>query len=172
MIIMSTFYCGVGIAHFMVPENFLIIIPPYLPYKLELVYISGFFEILFGLLMSIVIFNEFIHFLILRFKKNNFLQFIFLSKKSILKYKYFYSYGLIFLLIAVFPANYYLYKSEIARESYGFITQNQAFVRMLFQPLLIITAYWHGNDIENKKIAILFLCISIISIIYFVRILI
>lgn len=39
----------VGTLHFVRSEPFVKIMPPYLPYHLELVYISGFFEILGGL---------------------------------------------------------------------------------------------------------------------------
>ncbi|PSB50305.1 DoxX family protein [Chamaesiphon polymorphus] len=39
----------VGIMHFAVPDPFVKIVPDYLPYHLELVYISGFFEILGGI---------------------------------------------------------------------------------------------------------------------------
>lgn len=39
----------VGVLHFAVSEPFVKIMPPYLPYHLELVYISGFFEILGGI---------------------------------------------------------------------------------------------------------------------------
>ena len=39
----------VGITHFAIPEPYVKIVPPYLPYHLELVYISGFFEILGGI---------------------------------------------------------------------------------------------------------------------------
>ncbi len=39
----------VGILHFAIPEPFVKIVPPQLPYPLELVYISGFFEILGGI---------------------------------------------------------------------------------------------------------------------------
>lgn len=65
----------VGITHFMVPEPYVRIVPPQLPYPLELVYISGFFEILgaIGLLIPYV---------------------------SVAA-----AYGLIALFIAVFPAN-------------------------------------------------------------------
>lgn len=46
----------VGIAHFIKPEQFAKIVPPQLPYPFELVYISGFFEILggIGLLIPLV----------------------------------------------------------------------------------------------------------------------
>jgi len=39
----------IGILHFIKPELFVKIVPPQLPYPLELVYISGFFEILGGI---------------------------------------------------------------------------------------------------------------------------
>lgn len=39
----------VGITHFAKPEPYVKIMPSYLPYHLELVYISGFFEILGGI---------------------------------------------------------------------------------------------------------------------------
>ena len=46
----------VGATHFIKPEEFAKIVPPQLPYPFELVYISGFFEILggIGLLIPLV----------------------------------------------------------------------------------------------------------------------
>ncbi|WP_221390858.1 DoxX family protein [Dyadobacter sp. NIV53] len=49
--IMSFFYVLAGILHFVRPKVYLKIMPTYLPYPLQLVYISGIFEILFGLLL-------------------------------------------------------------------------------------------------------------------------
>lgn len=89
IIISSIFYVIVGIKHFIEPEYFLIIVPPYLPYHLELVYISGLFEILFGLLILFP------------------------------KYRYYGAIGLILLLVAVFPANIYLAQSKEAQEAIG-----------------------------------------------------
>jgi len=89
IVISSIFYTITGIKHFIKPDYFLSIIPPYLPFHLELVYISGFFEILFGL---IILFP---------------------------KYRYYGSIGLILLLIAVFPANIYLAQSKEAQEAIG-----------------------------------------------------
>ncbi len=43
------FYIGTGQAHFTKTAFFLKIMPPYLPYPLELVYLSGVAEILLGL---------------------------------------------------------------------------------------------------------------------------
>ena len=47
-LIFSFFYMLVGVKHFTNPDIFLKIVPPYLTKKLELVYLSGLFEILFG----------------------------------------------------------------------------------------------------------------------------
>tara|TARA_Y100000768_G_scaffold239274_1_gene181172 strand:- start:667 stop:1041 length:375 start_codon:yes stop_codon:yes gene_type:complete len=89
IIISSIFYVIVGIKHFIEPEYFLSIVPPYLPYHFELVYISGLFEILFGLLILFP------------------------------KYRYYGAIGLILLLVAVFPANIYLAQSKEAQEALG-----------------------------------------------------
>ena len=83
--IMSLLYILVGVKHFSDPNFFLKIMPEYLNYHLELVYISGFFEILFGILLI--------------FKKTRF----------------FGAWGVFILLICVFPANIYLYNSEAAQ---------------------------------------------------------
>ena len=83
--IMSLLYILVGIKHFSDPNFFLKIMPEYLNYHLELVYISGFFEILFGVLLI--------------FKKTRF----------------FGAWGVFILLICVFPANIYLFNSEAAQ---------------------------------------------------------
>jgi uncharacterized membrane protein len=40
-----------GIAHFLIPEFFLKIVPPSLPFRMEAVYVSGFFELLGALLL-------------------------------------------------------------------------------------------------------------------------
>ena len=111
IIISSIFYVIVGIKHFIDPQFFLAIVPPHLPYHLELVYISGLFEILFGIMILIP------------------------------KYRYHGSVGLILLLVAVFPANIYLFQSEIAQKAIG-ATQEIATWRLPVQGVLIWIAYW------------------------------
>ena len=49
LIIMSWFYISVGISHYTDPNWFVQIVPPYLPFKLELVYVSGFLKLFLGL---------------------------------------------------------------------------------------------------------------------------
>jgi uncharacterized membrane protein len=46
--IVSLFFIYVGTVHFVRPGKFIQITPDFLPYKKELVYVSGFFEILGG----------------------------------------------------------------------------------------------------------------------------
>ena len=111
IIISSIFYVIVGIKHFIEPDFFLQFVPPYLPYHLELVYISGVFEILFGSMILIP------------------------------KYRYWGSIGLILLLIAVFPANIFLYQSNEAQEALG-ASQEIAAWRLPIQGILILVAYW------------------------------
>ena len=89
IIILSLFYINVGVNHFTNPEFFLPIMPPYIPYHKFFVYLSGFFEVLFGLMII--------------FKKTRFIGGL----------------GLLILLVGVFPANIYLYHSSIAQEALG-----------------------------------------------------
>tara|TARA_B100000965_G_scaffold310411_1_gene269762 strand:- start:38 stop:457 length:420 start_codon:yes stop_codon:yes gene_type:complete len=134
---MSVFYIGVGFAHFISPEKFLLIMPPYLPFHLELIYVSGFVEILLGVLLLIK------------------------------RFRFFAGFGLIVLLIFVFPANIYLYTSDIARDAYGQISKLDALIRMFFQLPLIMIAYWHSQKNTSKRISYLYTFLSIITILYF-----
>ena len=134
--IMSLLYIIIGVKHFTDPSFFLKIMPPFLPLKKELVLISGFFEIALGVLLI--------------FKKTRFYS----------------SWGIILLLIAVFPANIYLYLSEIPQEALG-VSKNQALTRLPFQIPLLIIAYWHSLESSSKGFSI-FCCILFIpTIIYF-----
>ncbi len=78
-------YIYIGISHFTEPDYFLSIIPNYMSFHLELVYLSGFFEILLGFML---LFN---------------------------KYRTIAAKGVILLLIGVFPANIYLAQSTLAQ---------------------------------------------------------
>ena len=112
--LMSFFYIYIGIKHFTDPNYFLAIMPLYLYWHLELVYISGFFEILFGLGL-------------------------------LTKYRKLSSWGLILLLIAVFPANIHLILSEKAQIALN-ITREAAIIRAPFQLLFIYLAYWSSIE--------------------------
>tara|TARA_B100001778_G_scaffold55722_1_gene42751 strand:+ start:325 stop:774 length:450 start_codon:yes stop_codon:yes gene_type:complete len=134
--ILGLFYLNIGIAHFTNPEFFIAIMPPYIILHEFFVYLSGFFEILFGLMIL--------------FKK----------------IRYFGGIGLIFLLIAVFPANIYLYQSAEAQEILN-ISKSGAFIRLFFQAPLIILAYWHAKEETSYKFDILSSVIFFPTIIYF-----
>tara|TARA_Y100000994_G_scaffold159683_1_gene130911 strand:- start:5665 stop:6126 length:462 start_codon:yes stop_codon:yes gene_type:complete len=135
--IFSIFYISVGIAHFWMTEKFMIIIPDIFPFPLFLVLLSGFFEITLGVLLLIK------------------------------KYRSYACFGLVILLIAVFPANIYLYIDEGARNLYGNISQLDALVRMFFQFPLIILAYWHGRILSPKWFDYFCCYLSIPTIFYF-----
>jgi uncharacterized membrane protein len=112
---MGTAYIYVGLRHFIDPNFFMAIMPDYLPYHLEAVYVSGVFEIILGSMLL--------------YKKTRRLA----------------GWGLIALLIAVFPANIYLAQNETAQQSLD-ISQFVAIIRLPFQFLFISLAYWHTKD--------------------------
>ena len=86
---MSFMYVFIGIRHFTNPQYFLDIVPPQLPSKLFLVYLTGFIEVVGGAAI--------------------------LAQKT----RKAGAYLLIFLLISVFPANIYLYLSETPQNLLG-----------------------------------------------------
>jgi uncharacterized membrane protein len=110
---MAFFYANVGIDHFINPDYFMSIMPPYFPLKLEAIYISGFFEIILGVGL-------------------------------LTKYRKYSAWGLIILLLAVFPANIYLIESQAAQTALG-ITREIAVIRAPFQLLFLGLAYWHSK---------------------------
>jgi len=112
LIVMGVFYISIGVSHFTIPIWYVKIVPPYLPYKLELVYISGLFEILFGGMLF--------------FNKTRFLA----------------GWGLILLLIAVYPANIYLAQTNGAAMN---TTPLIAWGRLPVQFIFIGLAYWHSK---------------------------
>ena len=112
---MSISYTYVGVRHFIDPDFFLAIMPNYLPYHLEFVYLSGIAEISFGILLF--------------FKKT----------------RTFAAYGLIILLVSVFPANIHLVESELSQSILG-ATKTQTIIRLPFQILFISLAYWNAKN--------------------------
>ena len=109
----SFFYIFTGIKHFTNAKWFMQIMPPYLPNHLQLVYLSGAFEILFGIMLL--------------FNKARFIA----------------GWGLILLLIAVFPANIYLAQTNGAALN---TTPTIAWGRLPFQAIFIALAYWHSKS--------------------------
>ena len=105
-----------GTMHFVNPEFYLKIMPPYLPLHNELVLISGAFEVLLGVLLLI-------------------------PKCSRLA-----AWGIIALLIAVFPANVYLYQHQDILPASPIVH----LLRLLLQGVFILWAYWHTGLVKKK----------------------
>jgi len=82
-VILALSFIWVGILHFATPDIFLAIMPPYLPWPLELVYVSGFFEILGGIGLVIP------------------------------QTRRWATWGLLALLVAVYPANIHMLVNEV-----------------------------------------------------------
>lgn len=80
---MGAFFTGVGVHHFVDPTPYLAIVPPYLPSHLLLVQVSGFFEILGGVGLCIGS-----------------------TRRPA-------AWGLIALLVAVFPANIHMLVNDV-----------------------------------------------------------
>lgn len=110
IIVMSWFYIYTGLLHFANTNWFLQIVPPYLPIKLELVYLSGLFEVILGFMLIVP------------------------------ALRYYAGWGLILLLIAVYPANIYLAQTNGAAMNTSALV---AWGRLPFQFLFIGIAYWH-----------------------------
>ena len=109
---MSLFYIVAGINHFINPDWFVRIVPPILPFKAALVYVSGVFEIVLGSLLI--------------FPRTRFIA----------------GWGLILLLLAVYPANIYVALSNGKAMN---ITPMMAWGRLPFQFVFIGLAYWHSR---------------------------
>ncbi len=112
---------GAGVMHFINSGFFLKIVPPYLPLRLELVYLSGVCEIALGISLLIPRLSRFA------------------------------AWGIIALLIAVFPANIYAYQHQEIVPA----TPTVHFLRLLLQGVLILWAYWHtklvdGNGLQGQ----------------------
>ena len=116
--VMSFFYIYVGIRHFIEPEWFVQIMPPFLPYHFELIYLSGFFEILFGVMLL--------------FKRTRALA----------------CFLIILLLVAVYPANIYLAFNEAPQQALGISSFMASWVRLPIQFIFIGLAYWHSKNIN------------------------
>jgi uncharacterized membrane protein len=108
-------FVGVGVLHFVAPEAFEQIVPPYLPWPLALVYVSGFFEILGGC-----------GFLIPRLRRAA-------------------GWGLIALLIAVFPANLHMAVNDVAVNGKHW-SPLALWGRLPLQAVFIVWVWWCARD--------------------------
>ena len=108
---MSALYIAVGIRHFTAPEFFLQIVPPSLPFPLELVYITGAWEVLMGVL------------------------FWFPHTRSIA------GWAAIILLVVVFPANVYLSMEEAPQLALGITRRQALIRLPFQLPLMLLALW-------------------------------
>lgn len=102
---MALLYLVAGITHFVKPDFYLQIVPPYLGYPRLLVTLSGLFEILFGILLLFP------------------------------PVRFWAAWGIILLLIAVFPANLYMAYTP----KFAFISP---WIRWGRLPLQLVLIWW------------------------------
>jgi uncharacterized membrane protein len=108
--LLCVFFVAAGLNHFISPAFYLKIMPPYLPWHLFFVYLSGFFEVALGVLLLVPTFTRIA------------------------------AWGLIALLIAVFPANIQM---AINPELYSDISPLALWLRLPLQAVFIAWAYWY-----------------------------
>lgn len=108
-----------GITHFIAPDTYVKIVPPQLPYPEAIVYISGVFEILGGIGLLVPV----------------------VSQAA--------AWGLVLLLIAVYPANINMAVNHIHLDNVPDGNWFQA-IRLPFQFVLIAWAYWYTKNEEQR----------------------
>ncbi|MCA9059548.1 MAG: DoxX family protein [Planctomycetaceae bacterium] len=113
---LAMFMIVAGTMHFANPAFFLKIMPPYLPLHDELVFVSGVCEVILGGLMFIPG----------------------TSRPA--------AWGIIALLMAVFPANVYLYQHQEILPAPAVIH----LLRLPLQGVFVLWAFWHTKAFDQK----------------------
>jgi len=111
VVLAAIFYVGAGSLHFLRPDFYLRIMPPYIPYHAAMVYLSGFFEILGGLGLLLAG-----------------------TRRAA-------AWGLVALLIAVFPANIYMATNPVEAGAAS-VAPALRWGRLPLQPLFIWWVLW------------------------------
>lgn len=114
--ILAIFMITAGIMHFLNPAFFIKAMPPYLPLHKELVLVSGVCEILLGILLLV-------------------------PKTSRLA-----AWGIVALLIAVFPANLYVFQHQDILPAPPIVH----LLRLPMQGVFILWAYWHTRPVKRN----------------------
>lgn len=115
--VLAVFMIGAGTMHFMNPGFYLKIMPPYLPLHSELIYLSGVCEIALGILILIP------------------------------RYSTLAAWGIVALLIAVFPANIHVYQNQDVLPGPPLLH----LLRLPLQGVLILWAYWHTKSMKESR---------------------
>ena len=108
-VLFALFFVGAGINHFLRTAFYLRMMPPYMPFHPAAVYVSGVAEIALGLLLLV-------------------------PQTTIVA-----AWGLIALLVAVFPANLQM---AMHPETFPEFTPAALWIRLPFQPLMMAWAFW------------------------------
>jgi len=116
LILLALFFIAGGINHFINSDIYVAIMPTYLPAHLELVYLSGLFEILGGIGVVLSPIRQWA------------------------------GYGLIALLIAVFPANIYM-----AMNPDKFVDIVSAWILYVRLPLQFLLLWWTFWATRNDR---------------------
>ena len=110
-VLLGGVFVAIGILHFIRPAAFTSIVPPYLPFPLALVYLSGAAEITLGALL------------------------LFAKTRRVA------AWGLIALLVAVFPANVHMW---LHPEQFLGLSPVALLIRLPLQLVLVALVYWVG----------------------------
>lgn len=112
-------FVGAGVMHFVAPAFYLKIMPPYIPFHLALVYLSGLFEIGLGVMLLVR------------------------------KWARLAGWGLILLLVAIFPANIYVYQHQ---DLFPDLSPFWHLMRLPIQGVLILWAYWYTRPDRRAEV--------------------
>ena len=115
--VLAALFITGGIGHFVATDVYLKIMPPYLPFPRALVLLSGVFEVVLGLLLLVPATSRFA------------------------------AWGLIALLVAVFPANYFMFQHP---ERFS-VSPAWLMLRLPLQGLLIYWAYIHTRPRDRRS---------------------
>ena len=120
----AVFFVLAGVNHFINTAFYLKIMPPFLPWHLLLVYLSGVIEIVLGVLLIIPNFTRAA------------------------------AWGLIALLIAIFPVNIHM---AVNHELHPEYSVTALWIRLPLQFVLIAWAYWYtlpvGRGLQDSEVA-------------------
>ncbi|MCU4751842.1 hypothetical protein OB919_07575 [Halobacteria archaeon AArc-curdl1] len=123
--VMSSLYLLAGVAHFLAPKSFERAVPPQFPRPLELVYLSGIAEIALGIGV------------------------LYRRTRGVS------AWGIVALLIAVFPANVHIATSDVLDADlpprFARVARLVALVRLPFQAVLIAWAWWYTKPIADSQ---------------------
>lgn len=109
ILLLAVFFVGAGLNHFVSPDVYLKIMPDYLPWPLALVYISGFLEVLGGVGVAVPPLRQAA------------------------------GWGLVALLIAVFPANLFMVMNA---DQFPGVPLWALVARLPLQGALILWVWW------------------------------